>query len=302
MLALLCAMPCTAHAQAIDAAEARVILFGAMPDPQADTECNDSTPADQVTCLLRKRYAKDPKAAVLAVELWQKTGSLAGLLHERDFDGGYRGALHLVPHLPVGVDRKHLQFVTSALTALDDFFTGLEKEAGKAPRYRWRDLDLRFFRSVGRRTPAAYAGDWQVAYNVRGTLNHSTTVVRNLLFHEIFHLNDQAAGDWSSRALGDIHHSIIERCGREAKCLEPYVQGWLKVRGKTYYAFMPGNGVEEYAADLAQNYLREQLTILTGQTVKHPFKCGPPENAKAWKLIVDVFFAGIDRIPACANN
>ena len=29
------------------------------------------------------------------------------------------------------------------------------------------------------------------------------------------------------------------------------------------------------------------------------FKCGPPENARAWRLLVDEFFGGLDRTPAC---
>jgi hypothetical protein len=29
------------------------------------------------------------------------------------------------------------------------------------------------------------------------------------------------------------------------------------------------------------------------------FKCGPKENALAWRAFVDEFFAGIDKTPAC---
>jgi hypothetical protein len=29
------------------------------------------------------------------------------------------------------------------------------------------------------------------------------------------------------------------------------------------------------------------------------FKCGTNENARAWKLLVDEFFGGVDRVPAC---
>ena len=37
----------------------------------------------------------------------------------------------------------------------------------------------------------------------------------------------------------------------------------------------------------------------TGKLTAPPFKCGPPENARAWKALVTEFFAGIDRTPAC---
>jgi hypothetical protein len=33
-----------------------------------------------------------------------------------------------------------------------------------------------------------------------------------------------------------------------------------------------------------------------------PFKCGNPENAKAWALVVQEFFGGVDLIPACSTK
>jgi hypothetical protein len=306
---LLCLRPGTsgAEAPAISVEDARELLFDALPEPEAVTRCLEEgavrAPTEEtrvrVRCLLQARYRKDPRAARLALELHERTGCVAGLLAAQDFDGGYRGQLRLVPHLPVGPEVRHLEFVTGALLELDDFFARLTRTAGQPPRYRWRALSFRFFRSVKRRTPAAFAHGWTVGYNVSGTLNHSTRAVRDLLFHEIFHLNDQAQGDWSARALGDIHRVIVKRCGRRAACLEPYARGWLKVRGGTYYAFMPGHGPEEYAAELALNYLREQLAASRGERVGRPFKCGPELNARAWRLIVDEFFAGVDLVPAC---
>ncbi len=286
----------------IDAQRAQELLFGPLPDARAEASCVQAVELDdggRVRCLLGARYARDREAARLALELHARTGSVAGLLHEQDFDGGYRGEIHLVPHLPVGEARKHLGFVSAALLGFDDFFADIERRAGRPAGYRWRALQLRFYRSVKKRTPAAFAHGWTVAYNVNGTLNHSPGVVRDLLFHEIFHLNDRAHDDWSSRALEDIFKSISARCGRRIPCLAPYCPGWLKVRGGTYYAFMPGHGVEEYAAELAMNYLREQLAVRAGRGVKRPFKCGPPENARAWSLLVEEFFAGVDRVPPC---
>jgi hypothetical protein len=31
------------------------------------------------------------------------------------------------------------------------------------------------------------------------------------------------------------------------------------------------------------------------------FKCGPPENARAWQALVAEFFAGRDLVPACSR-
>jgi hypothetical protein len=286
----------------IGAGRAQELLFGPLPDPRAEASCVatvDTDEASRIRCLLARRYAGDPDAFKLAAELYRRTGSVAGLLPEQDFEGGYRGIIHLVPHVPQGETRKHLAWVSAALLGFDDFFADIEAQAGAPARYRWQALQLRFYRSVKKRTPAAFAHGWTVSYNVNGTLNHGPGVVRDLLFHEIFHLNDYDHENWSSTALGEIFDGLVARCGTRIKCLTPYAPGWLKVRGGTYYAFMPGNGVVEYAAELAMNYLREQLAMQAGRGVKQPFKCGPPENGRAWKLLVDEFFAGVDRVPAC---
>ena len=75
------------------------------------------------------------------------------------------------------------------------------------------------------------------------------------------------------------------------------------VRGGTYYAFQPGNGVWEYAAELATRYFEEHWTLLQQKKLKRPaFKCGPQANATAWKLFVDEFFAGVDWVPACKGQ
>ena len=85
-------------------------------------------------------------------------------------------------------------------------------------------------------------------------------------------------------------------------CLTPYSPDSLIVRGGTYYPFMPGNGVREYAADLALRYYREQRSMAQGTTPARPFKCGPPENAEAWSRLVREFFAGVDQVPPCTRR
>ncbi len=74
------------------------------------------------------------------------------------------------------------------------------------------------------------------------------------------------------------------------------------VRGGTYYAFQPGNGeaVHEYAAELALRWYLEQRTVRRGDKLRRPaFKCGPPENRRAWDALVAEFFGGADAVPAC---
>ena len=287
---------------AIDEAMARVILFSADGGPPKGAErCATGTRQQQIDCLLSVRFAADAKAARVARELYAATGAVVGLLPAQDFDGEYRGKLKLVPHLPVHGGRQHLQWLAGALTDIDEFFTALQGRGTLA--YQWTDFDVRFFRSVKRRTPSAVAQGWRISYNVSGSLFTTPARVRETLFHEIFHLNDdEAGGRWSLRALDDIYRRIVVTCGvHNLKCLEPYAPDPLlvRVKGGTYYAFMPDNGVTEYAADLAKRYYVEQRAVLHGESVTRPFKCRTRENAEAWQLLVDKWFGGVDLIPPC---
>ena len=213
------------------------------------------------------------------------------------FDGGYRGVIHLVPALPAGDDRKHLVWVSTALRDLDTFFGALPEEARS--RYRWRRLKVLFFRSVDRTTPNAFAQGWTVAYNVHGSIDTSADATRETLFHEIFHLNDAAQGDWSPQRLTAVQSAIERRCGTTTACLAPYAPTQTIVRNGTFYAFQRGNDVHEYAAELALRWYREQRAVLHHEQVARPFKCGPEENRRAWASLVAEFFGGVDLVPPC---
>ena len=274
------------------------------------TACPATLPGDaRVRCLYDERYKGDPKAAGIAHELYVKWRVVAGVEVAHTMDGGYRGMIRIEPAVPVGENRHHLEWVAAAIRDFDTFFAELHaahaavpSATGASPKpYRWKPITLRFMRSVGARTPAAYAHDWEVAYNFVGTLNISAEAVRETMFHEVFHLNDAAHGDWSPAALGSVFDAIVKKCGTATVCLGPYTPNGTIVRGGTYYSFQPGNGVREYAAELALRYYREQRIALRGLTRVKPFKCGPPENAKAWALMRDEFFGGVDAIPACTT-
>lgn len=259
--------------------------------------CETGDEHAQISCLIAARYAKDAASKKTALALYEANGTVVGQLAEQDFDGGYRGQIHLVPRLGVGAHRRHLEWISAALLDFETFFAAL----GGTPNYRWRALEFRLFESVKRRTPSAFAVDWSVAYNVSGSLFGDDAGVRNTLFHELFHLNDQAHRGWSGRALGALYDGILAKCGERSPCLEPYTPDTLKVKGGTYYAFHKGNGVGEYAAELARRYYMEHRAVLRKQAVKRPFKCGPPENAKAWAALVEEFFGGVDLVPACTK-
>jgi hypothetical protein len=225
-------------------------------------------------------------------------------------DGGYRGRIRIEPAVPTGGSRKHLEWVLAAMDDFARFFAELDahgraaqasRPEGAPARYRFRPITVRFMRSVNARTPSAYAAGWTVAYNLSGSLFVSADAARETMFHEIFHLNDEAHGGWSARALSAVFDAIVARCGTKTACLAPYSPNDTKVRGGTYYSFQPGNGVVEYAAELGLRYYREQRAVLlrAGAASEVPFKCGPPENAAAWALVRDELFDGIDATRPC---
>ncbi len=265
-----------------------------------------------IRCLLEKVYHLDDKAKKLALRMFRDTGSVAGTGAAETLDGGYRGQIELVPAQPVLTDRKHLQWVVAAMADFEGFFTALRKAAKPAggkqappePAFRWERLIFRFVRSPGKRTPSAYATGWSVTYNLRGSLLKDAASVRETLFHEIFHLNDFDHRGWSARALKTDYDAIVARCAPKLTraCLAPYAPGTTTVRGGTYYAFQQDNGeaVHEYGAELALRYYKEHEELeRSGKLARPAFKCGAPENARAWQALVDEFFAGIDRTGEC---
>jgi len=262
-----------------------------------------SAACEDIPCLIEQAYRADPKASQLAQELFRTTGNVAGVGPEEELDGGFRGMIKLVPQLPLNGYRKHLLWVSEGTTAIDHFFAQLF--AGQAaPDYRFRALEFRFVRSLVKHRPSAYAFDWTIEYNVEGSLNTSGKSVRETLFHELFHLNDAAHGDWSANHLTRDYQAIVEKCGSRPTlaCLAPYAPNDTLVRGGTYYAFQQNNGntVHEYAAELSVRYFKEQSELLAkGKLSRRAFKCGPAENARAWRALVHEFFAGRDLTPPC---
>lgn len=250
---------------------------------------------------IESRFAKDAKAKTLAVALFDDLEHVVEAGDDEMMDGGYRGKIHLVPQLPAGAYRQQLTWVSAALRSIDAFFTNLPK----TPSYRWRSLTLRFVRSVGKRTPSAYATGWTITHNVVGSLLGSERGVRETYFHELFHLNDFDHGDWSQKTLAKDYAAIVKKCGTKSTCLAPFAPNDTKVRATgTYYAFQPNNGdaVHEYAAELAVRYFKEQTEMADREKLSRPaFKCGPAENARAWQAIVDEFFAGQDLVPSCVD-
>ncbi|HEX2674486.1 MAG TPA: hypothetical protein VHM25_26605, partial [Polyangiaceae bacterium] len=197
-----------------------------------------STSCEAVPCLIEHAYRADAAASHLALSLFQSTGDVAGVGAEEEMDGGFRGIIRLVPQLPINGYRKHLLWVSRGATTLDQFFDAVFTAQPK-PNYRWRALEFRFVRSLVKHRPSAYADHWTITYNVEGSLNLSEKAVRETLFHEIYHLNDDTHGDWSARHLDQDYRAILEKCGAHPTlaCFAPYAPNDTLVRGGTYYAF-----------------------------------------------------------------
>lgn len=295
--------PETPRLPTISKTKAITILFA---ESVPNGACPDADDHAAIRCLIEKRYENEPSAKTLALSLFDGAGHIAGVESEHMMDGGFRGTIHIVPEWPWRQYKKHLEWVTSSANDFSVFFDKLATKTDKPFRYRHRAIAFKFLRSVNRKTPSAYASEWSIGYNVSGSLHGSVDAVRETLFHEIFHLNDsehaQGSVNWSEKALRTIHDAILAQCSTRISCLTPYAPMPTMVRGGTYYAFQPNNGdaVHEYGAELATRYYREHRAIFRGEKLPgRAFKCGPKENAEAWKLFADEFFGGIDLIPVC---
>jgi hypothetical protein len=281
----------------------RVELARARELLPASPSCEGSDdPRATLRCLVGAQFGADDAARELAFSLFDGSGDVVATERPFTMAGGFRGDVKIVGELPVGPHARHLRWVEGAKRSMAKLDAALRARATTPVRYRHGAILWKFARSVGRTTPSAYAGGWEIGYNVSGSLHASEAAVRDTIVHEIFHLNDQEHRDWSRRELGAIVDGIVARCGAKTSCLAPYAPWKTMVRGGTYYAFQPDNGdvAHEYAAELATRYFHEQLAALEGRTLPiPPFRCGAEENAKAMRALADEFFGGVDLAPAC---
>lgn len=286
-----------AAAPSVSVERAREIVYPAPEQPPAGCASLD------VRCWLSARYASNTDAQASALALFDEFGDVAGVEREHNMEGGFRGVLHLVPAWPLAkADAKHLAWILAMQREFAAFDAAMKARGGAAVAYRHRGIAWKFLRSVKRRTPSAYASRWEIGYNLDGSLNTSPERVRDLLVHEIFHLNDQAHANWSASALAPIVQRIFAKCKTNISCLAPYAPTTMKVKGGTYYAFQPNNGnmANEYAAELATRFFLEQRAVLRAERdAGDAFKCATAENKQAWSALSAEFFAGVDLTAPC---
>ena len=254
--------------------------------------------AETVRCLLDVAYAADETARTMVLDLYDRFDTVVIPGEGETMDLSYRGTITVVPVLPIGALRKHLEWLHVAFDSI-----AVTLRAAEHPVAIRFPAVIGFVRSLhGKRTPSGYALDWRYTYNVEGSLNVSEESVRGVAIHEMFHLVDVDGNrTWSEGAFGDDVRSIVARCHGDTACLTPFSPTRLRVRGGTFYAFQPGNDiVAEYAAELATRVLEEQRGRLGAGPKLAPFKCGPAPNAKTWEAVVHRYFGDLDHVPACA--
>jgi hypothetical protein len=267
--------------------------------------CADEAPSrDHADCLLELRLKSDPKALELARALYARSRTIVGV-EARTSIGGYRGEeVPVVPALPIGKHRHHLEWLSTSIDSFDSFLGSLRPHASKAVSFRLRPNAFVFFRTPGARYPSAYTWQGTIGYNLDGPLHTNARDARETLFHELFHLNDEQRDAWSSRSLGPLFESIVARCdgAEHHDCFTPFAPHDTVVADGTYYAFdARTRDVREYAAELALRYFLEHETVLAGGEPLAPFKCRAEENLVAWERLTDEFFGGADLTPSCVD-
>lgn len=280
----------------------RDLACPAIDREQCDLCLRSETASEAAACVIDEAYASDPQAASWARELLQM-GVLVGVETQSSINANHLGQVALHPTLAVREDAHHLRWLVESLRDIESTFDRLSKLAPRPMLFRTRPHGVRFYRTDHQSYPSAYAWRGVVGYNVNGPLHSTLKSVRSVLFHEIFHLNDEGHGTWSESALPETHDSILLECGEDDECLRPFAPDETRVPNGTFYPFDPRTAdVREYAADVGLRYYVEHREVLAGGLAEEPFKCRAPTNATTWERIVDEFFGGLDLTPPCTSS
>jgi hypothetical protein len=288
-----------------DNARARALLCSDVGDAACLASCPDDVAwRAHVECLVDLRFASDPDARELARRLFARTGIVPGIEEKGAIDGYHGAAVELLPALPLGDDRRHLAWLTASFDAYDAFLAAIAARAPRPVTFFARASALRFYRTEPSSFPSAYVLAGTIGYNLEGPLHTNADDVRETLFHELFHVNDEARGAWSQAALGPVYDTILARCGDDHECFTPFAPHDTVVADGTFYAFDERTrDVREYGAELALRYYREHEAILGSKDpVAPPFKCLAEENRIAWERLRDDFFGGVDLSAECSSE
>lgn len=252
---------------------------------------------DRRACLVDLRFSADPEALPIARTIFARTGAVLGV-ESRPSVEGYPGQdVRMEAALPVGDHRRHLTWIDESFARYDAVLDALAERAEQPVTFERYPDALVFYRTGQPLYPSAYTLEGVVSYNLDGPLHGSPRDVLETLFHELFHVNDHRRGGWSAKALRPIFDAIVARCGHDHGCYEEYAPHDTVVADGTFYAFdARTRDVKEYAAELALRYFVEHEALLFPEEGKEKpaFKCKNETNARAWKLLADEFFGGVD--------
>lgn len=283
-------------------------MCGDTSDRLCLTACSEKLPLKRYSeCLIDLRYGADPEARRLARDVYEVTHVLPAVTSVGTMIEGYRGEIvELVPALPIGESyRHHLVWVRASLEQVSAFLQWIAGHAVGASRdvaFESRPTAFVFFRTPTPTYPSAFVLDGNIGYNLEGPLHTNAREMHETLFHELFHLNDAKHGVWSEGTLTPIFESIVERCGGDDSCLQPFAPHHSMVPNGTYYPFDERTrDVREYAAEIALRYYLEHEAIHESREPLAPWKCAADENQSAWDAVVDEFFGGVDLTAKCGS-
>lgn len=295
------ARPSTPAGAAVEIQRVRSVLCADIGEGACIAACADVHGArEHADCLLRYRFGSDERALGLARAL-SRDGTLIGVETRGEIEG-YRGEIvELIPALPLGEQAHHLDWIRGSLVHYEGFLRSIAEHTTKPVAFGAKPDGFVFFRTNEATYPSAFCAGGFIAYNLDGPLHAERRTMHETLFHELFHLNDERAGTWSETELEDIFDAIVERCEDDHACYEPYAPHESVVEDGTFYAFdARTRSVREYAAEIALTYFLEHEALFAGTPRSGlPFKCRAPENALAWRRLVDTFFGGVDLTRRC---
>lgn len=283
-------------------ANARALLCADIGEEACVAACaDDAAWRPYVECLVDYRFGSDPDAAALAKRFFARTGIVPGVETMASIEGFRGESVALYPALPLGDDRKHLEWLTTSFDTYDAWLAALSARAERPVAFQARPAALLFYRTGEPAFPSAYVLASKIAYNLDGPLHTNAEDVHATLFHELFHVNDARHGAWSESALAPIFDGVVKKCGTDHECLAPFAPYPSVVAEGTFYAFDERTrDVREYAAELALRYYRESADVLGGRASSDPpFKCLTDENRAAWDLLTREFFGGVDLSGEC---
>ena len=177
-----------------------------------------------IECLIENAYAKrSPRRRRSRSRCTANSGSVAGVGPDEIMDGGYRGKIHLVPQLPTGEYRKHLEWVARrARRSIDEFFAKLydkqpapELSLARAPAA---------VRALGRQAHAERVRD-RLARRVqrRGLAAHDRDGVRETSSTSCSTPTTARTATGRRKTLQKDYDAIVAKCpARTIKCLAPY--------------------------------------------------------------------------------